>query len=315
METLVRRGHRSLHEYDGLLESLGYEEGARAAMVDLLQIQIDDDARAADARTAAAAKLAAKGLSLEQFRRAVILGITDISAFTPWLLAQGFTTPAAAVLLAELQFDRDEAVVAAARRQEADRRSQVGKAPLSDVRRAARLGLIPVGTYYARLRADGYTDDDVAIESDLLATEIAQDRAAQALAASRTAAPTDKGLTLGQLAAGVLAGAASLDSYIARALALGFTLEDAQVLAATLQDRIDATAAARARKADLMARGGDRELARADVEKAVRAGLRTLDEYGAWLAAQGYADDDAALLVEELQTALEAGGPGGPAEG
>jgi SOS response regulatory protein OraA/RecX len=306
-ETLVRRGHRTLHDYAALLDSLGFEEGSRAAMGELLQLHIDDDAAAAQLRADVAARSAAKGLTLEQFRRAVIVGAKPISAFTPFLLQNGFTTDAAAVLLAELQFDVDEAVAARARRAEADRRSQAPKAPLSDIRRAARLGLIRVDAYFARLRVDGYTEDEVAIESDLLAAEMARERALVAAAAARDAAAPAEALTLGQIAAAVRVGASTIGAYTARALALGFSTEDAETLTATLQAELDATAAARERRATLIAAGGDRELARADVEKAVRKGVKTLDEYGAWLTAAGYTDDDAALLVAVLQADVDAG--------
>jgi hypothetical protein len=307
METLVRRGHRSLHDYDALLETLGFEEGSRAAMIELLQLRIDDDAAAAAVRAATAARLAKKGLSLEQRRRAVVLGIMSIDEYSAWLLAQGVPASDAAILVAELQIDADEAAAARARRADADRRQQAGRAPLSDVRRAARLSLIPVDAYYARLRADGYTDDDVAIESDLLVAEIARTQAAQAAADAAAAAAPGKGLTLSQLAAAVAAGEASLDDYYGRAVQLGLSLEDADTLRRTLQDTLDVTAAARRRKGELAALGADRELARADVEKAVKQGLATLEAYAAWLEGAGYAPDDAALLVALLERAISGG--------
>jgi hypothetical protein len=310
-ETLVRRGHRSLAEYGALLADLGFDDGSRAAMIDLLHLHIDDDAAAAQLRADAAARATNKGLSVEQFRRAVMIGLTPIAQYQPFLLAHGFSADASVALLAELQFDVNEAAAARARREDADRRSQVGKAPLSDVRRAARLGLIPVDVYYARLRQAGYDDDDVAIESDLLAAEIGHTRALAAAAQAREDAAHLQGLTLGQLAAAVRAGAAAPRDYTARAIALGFSAEDADVLTRTLQDELDATAAARARRAALAAEGADRELARADVERAVKDGVTTIAEYAAWLAPPRYSEDDAALLVALLQAEIAAKDAGG----
>lgn len=307
LELLVRRGHRSLADYDAQLAALGFEEGARAAMRELLQLQIDDDAAAARTRAAAAAHLAARGLSLEQFRRAVVLGLKPINAFVDWLLAQGFSAADAGTLRAELAVDVAAADAAQRARDAADRRVQAGLAPLADVRRAARLRLIPVSVYEARLVAAGYTPDDLAIEQDLLATEISDDAAQQAAADAREASSTAPGLTLAQLRAAVLAGVATIDAYAGRAAALGFSAADTATLRATLQATLDATAAARARAAQLAAEGADREVSRADVEKAVRAGLQTLADYGAWLDAHGYAQDDAALLVAILAAATGAG--------
>jgi hypothetical protein len=311
METLVRRGHRSLGDYGALLTELGFDDGSRAAMVDLLQLHINDDAAAAQLRADAAARATHKGLTVEQFRRAVMIGITPIAAYQPFLLANGFSADAAVTLLAELQFDLDEAESARARRKEADSRSQVGKAPLSDVRRAARLGLIPVDVYYDRLRQAGYGDDDIAIESDLLSAEIGHARALQAAAEAAAAAAPSKGLTLAQLAAAVQAGVATTGDYYARALAIGFSDQDATTLTRTLQDTLDTTAASRERRAALAAEGADRELARADVERAVRKGVSTLDDYAAWLQPPRYSADDAALLVALLAAELAAGGGGG----
>jgi len=307
-ELLVRRGHRTLRDYDALLASLGYEDGSRAAMEELLQLQIDDDAAAAKLRAAKTAAAAVKGLTLDQMRRAVILKLRPITDYTPFLLQLGYTTPEAQLLVAELQADVDEAAAATARRDAADRRSQAPRAPLADVRRAARLGLIDIPVYVARMKADGYTDDDVAIELDLLTTEIAQLQQQQAAAAAADAASGQKGLTLAQLAAAVLAGVQPIGAYTARAAAIGLSPADAQTLTATLQAQLDTTAAARARKAQLAAEGADRELRRADVEKGVRDGLKTIDDYRAWLQGAGYADDDAALLVAELQIALDGAG-------
>lgn len=306
IETLVRRGHRTIHEYDALLASLGYDDGARAAMDELLQLKIDDDAAAAKLRADKAAAAAAKGLSIDQVRRGIILGLRDISTYTPFLLQLGYSSDDAALLLGELQTDVNEAAAAKARRDAADRRSQAPRAPLADVRRATRLGLIPIPVYVDRMKADGYTDDDVSIELDLLTTEIAHARALADAAAAKDTASGQKGLTLPQLAAAVLAGVQPIGAYTARAVAIGLSADDANTLTATLQETIDTTAVARARKDALAADNADRELKRADVEKAVKQGLKTTDDYFAWLQANGYADDDAALLVAELQNALDA---------
>jgi hypothetical protein len=316
-ELLVRRGHRTMADYAALLASLNFDQAAIAALRERLQIQIDDDAKAAAERLAAAAKLRNKGLSLDQFRRAVILGITPIAAFAPFLLDNGFSAAAVQVLVGELQTDRDEAVAAQQRRTDAARRLQAGSAPLSDVHRAARLGLIPVDRYYARLRADGYTDDDVAIESDLLTTEIADDAARKATAAEAEAKAAIKGLTLAQLAAAVKVGTAPIGDYHARAIAIGLSPADADTLTATLQAEVDARAARERRKAELAAAAPERELTRADVAKGVKQGLATIDDYAAWLDGAGYSPDDAALLVDELQTELagKAAGDTGPAGG
>jgi hypothetical protein len=304
VELLVRRGHRSMADYRALLASLGFDDAAIAAMAERLQILIDDDATAAEARKAAAAKLAARGLSLDQARRAVLLGLKTTTDYGSFLVGQGFKSDDVALLVAELQADLDEAAAARQRRANADRLSQAGKAPLADVRRAARLGLISLDAYTARLRAAGYDDDAVDVETDLLVTEIADDAARRAAAAAADARAAVKGLTLAQLAAAVKANTAPIADYFARAVEIGLSTDDAQLLADTLQAEIDARAAAKQRSADLANAAPERELSRADVAKSVKQGLQTMDAYQAWLLANGYDDDDAALLVAELETDL-----------
>jgi hypothetical protein len=280
-ELLVRRGHRTLPQYAALLQSLNFDEGAVAALVERLQILIDDDAATVAKRQAAEAKLQTRGLSLEQFRRAVLLGVKSVNDYATFLLDQKFAADAIAVLVAEVETDLDEAEAARRRRQEAERRSQAGSAPISSVRRAARLGLIPVSVYETRLRAAGYSDDDIALESDLLATERADDAARAAAADAADAASTDRGLTLGQLAAAVKANTATLDQYRARALAIGLSPDDAEILTDTLSETVLTLAAAADRQRTLAGDAAPRELARADLEKAVRKGVITIDDYAA----------------------------------
>jgi hypothetical protein len=300
-ELLVRRGHKTMNDYTAFLASLGYDAGSVAAMADLLQTTIDKDAQAAQIRADAAKKAATKGVTLEQVRRAIIVGVRDITTFTPWLLANGYSAADAKLLVDELQVDVNEAAAARARRAQADRAVQAGRAPLADVRRAARLGFIPVAVYFARLTADGYTADDIAIESDLLSAEIAAGKAQEAAAAAADAAATHKGLTLAEIAAAVLAGVEPIGDYYARAVAIGLSTDDATTLQQTLQEKLDVTAVARARQQQLAAEGADRDIARALEAKGVKDGLKTFDEYRAWLLSAGYGDDDAALLVAELQ--------------
>jgi hypothetical protein len=94
---------------------------------------------------------------------------------------------------------RPQPRVRAERMRSADRRP--GKAPLSDVRRAARLGLIPVDRLLRSPAAAGYTDDDIAIESDLLAAEIADVAARQGRGRAATRRPLTARSRLEQIAA------------------------------------------------------------------------------------------------------------------
>jgi len=306
LELLVRRGHRSLADFRATLAALGYDDVAQAALVERLQIAIQDDADKAALRKAAEAKLQDKGLTLEQMRRAVILGFKSTQDYAGFLLKSGVTADAVATLVQEVSFDADQAKAAAEKRAAAAARSQSRAAPLADVHRAARLGLIPVDVYTVRLQTDGYTADAIALELDLLTLEIADVQAARAKRTAADAKATDRGLTLAQTAAAVKAHELPIGSYTDRAIALGLSADDADVLTRVLQDELDAAAATAARKQQLADADPALELRRADVEKAVKDGLKTLDDYGAWLTEEHYAPEDVALLVAELQQTVNA---------
>ena len=305
-ETLVRRGHRTLTDYDGLLASLGFDDASRAAMIELLEIRIADDTTAREERAAAAARLRAKGISLEQARRAVLLGIRDEAWFERFLFDQGFTTDAQAVLIGELRDDVAEADAARQRRATEPAPTDARALPLATVHKAARLGLISVADYRARLERAGYSAEDIDLDVDLLLLEIADVQAARQAADQAETAARARGLSLEQLARAVKSGNATLDAYRARAAELGYTPEASQALVAVLEDELTTLTAARARRAALDQAAGGTDLTLGQIEDGVKAGLLTVDDYRAELEARGYDADEAALLTALLVNDLEA---------
>jgi hypothetical protein len=309
-ETLVRRGHKTMADYEQFLETIGIEEASRAALLDLLQIKIDDDVAARTARAAADARLASKGLSLEQFRRGVLLGVKTDAEFQRFMVDNGFTADAQIVLLAHLRADVAEGE--AARQRRIDAAEGVGslRAPLSDVARAARLGIVTVATYTARLVELGYTDDDVALETDLLVEEMASVQAARQARADAEAATPERGLSLAQTAQLVRTGRSSIDLYRDAARGLGYTAEAADALATLLQDELAADVTAERRRAAIAADAGVKHVSLGQLEAGVLAGLRSFDDYAAAVRDLGYGEDDAELLAGLLATRLERFGAG-----
>ena len=301
IEYNVRHGADSMADYTAYLQALGYDAASVAELKEKLQLEIDSDAAAAKVKAAAAARLQNKGLSLAEYHRAVVLGVKTVNEYSAFLLANGESADTAATLVQIATDDKAAADAAAAKRAATAKTQKAPAIKVTDLVKAARLGLIPISTYTARLTAAGYTADDIAIELDLLTEEIAQTKAAEAKAAAAAAKSTAKGLTLAEIAAAVKAGTTPIADYTARALALGLSTDDANTLTATLQDAVDLAAVTKARKEQLAAENASKELARADEVKAVTDGLKTIDDYSAWLTANGYSADDAALLVAELQ--------------
>jgi hypothetical protein len=305
LEILVRRGYRTMADFDATLRALNFDDAARAALRDRLQIQIDDDARAAAARDAANAKLRDKGLSWDQERRAVLLGVRTLDEAATFLLDNGFNADARDVLLAELRADVQEAEDARQRRESAAARVDARDAPLADIARAARLGLIPVQTYLDRLARDKWTDDAIALETDLLLTEIADVQAARARRDELEAASHDRGLSLEQAARVVRAHLAPIAVYVSAAQAAGYSDEATALLARLLADEVAGDDAAAARRGTIAGELAGKALTLAQLESSVLAGVRTLQAFGETVRGFGYSDEDAALLTALLQRRLE----------
>lgn len=309
-ELLVRRGHRTLEEYRALLQSLGFDEASQAAMVDLLSIHIADDTAAREQRQAIAAARDVKSLTFEQARRAVLLGLTPIDSFANYLAAEHYTAEAQGVLLEELRADLAIADAARAKRATADAQRAATALPIATLAHAAALGVITPAAYEHTLRASGYSDDDVAIELELLATAIAEAQAKRAAADAAKAAAADKGLSLDQLARAVQLGDATIEEYQARAGALGYTADAIATLTAVLEDQVSTADAAAARRTAIDGELAARSLSIGELEAAVKAGALSLEQYRAQLETWGYDPADAALLTNLL--ALKLAGAGSP---
>lgn len=310
-EQLVRRGVRSRAEYDALLVSLGFDDAARAAIGELLNLKIADDQKAAQARADAEAKLTAKGLSFEQFRRAVILNVKTVDQFQRFLVEQGFTADAQIALVAELRAAVVDADAARRRRMTADAAPGARELPLSTVRQAARLSVVSPNVYEARLVDAGYTSDDVAIDMELLLTEIADVQSARAKRDALEHQANAKGLSLADVERAVKAGVSTIEAYRAAAIGLGYSLDDVGTIVAVLEQELVSLGAAKTRRGQIageLLRGG---LSLEQLEATVKAGTETIAGYMAKLEALGYSADDAELLGTLLAGQLGQEPPGG----
>lgn len=304
-ERLVLRGARTLAQYDELLAGLGFDEASRAAMRELLDLQIAEAAAARELRAAAEQQLRERGLSIEQTRRAVLLGLLPIEAFDRFLVDQRFTADAHAVLMAELRLDLDEAEAARRARAELDGRVGTRELSLAVAARAARLGLIPTSAYVDRLQRAGFSEADVELQLDLLLHELAE---VQAQRARREAANADaevRGLSLVDVERAVRAGIRTIADYRARAAELGYGQAAIDDLVALLELELAQLGDARTRREQIVGELATRNLSLGQLEEAVTKGFATLDEFVAEVRALGYGADDAELLAALLAVDLE----------
>jgi hypothetical protein len=296
-ERLVRKGARTMAQYVTLLESLDVDEAAIPDFVAALQVLIDEDASARAEREKAAAAPAPTGLTLEQFRRAVVLGVKTLDQFSAYLIDARYTTDAQEVLIAELRADLDDAELARRRRAAPVPGSATPGTTLATIRRAAQLGIITPDAYIDRLRALGYSDDDLDLELELLLTEIADVQEARRRREVEPPAGAPAGLSLPELERAVKAGVSTIEDYRARAVALGKSPEEIAVLAAVVEREVQTLSAARAAHDNL----GLRLAAAGDDLKALDAGVKdgslTIVDYLAELGARGVAADEAQLVA------------------
>ena len=307
-EQLVRRGHRTIQEYTALLASLGYDDADQAAMAELLQLKINDDAAAASARALIDAQRKPGALTIAQFRRAVILGVKTSDQFDSFLTSLGVSPDQHALFMAELADDVSQADAARQRRAVADARTDARALSLSTVRQAARLGIITPATYQQRLEAAGYSADDVAIDLDLLLLEIGDVQGARQAASAADLTVPAKELTLAQIASAVKHGESTLEEYRSRAIALGLAADDADTITRVLADEVSATKAAKARRDQLAGALAGGTTTIAGLEDQVRAGALTVDDYIGQLVQLGISLEDADLLGSLLSDELNGGG-------
>ena len=305
-ERLVRRGVRTTAQYEQLLAGLGFDEGSIVAMRELLDLQIADDTAARLARERADEQRAGRSVTPSQYLRAVVLGAKSLDQYAEFLAAEGFDTDGQIVLLAEARAAVEDAEAARRRRDQAPAVGGDRPLPLSTVRRAARLGIIAPATYAERLRLANYSDDDIAIDIELLLAEIAaiQDRRAAREAAED--ARRDRPVPLAALARGVKVGTATMDQYAAALAAAGYAPAAANELLELLAAELAAVKDAEARRDEIAAELRARDINLDEWEAAVLERGAPFSWYAEQLASQGYGDDDIELLIGRLATLLEA---------
>jgi hypothetical protein len=303
-EALVLAGHWTFAQYNALLASLAFSEATIADLDLLLQDRVAKNQAAAAIRAGIGQASPTKGLSLAEARSAVLLGTWTVDQFQSYLVSAGYTADAIGVLIAELR----DAVVAAdaarARRAATPLPSDGRAVALADVTKAARLGVITPAAYQAELVSRGYSADDIALELDLLTTEIATTRAAQRLQPTTPGAAPAKALSLADTAKAVKAGQLTIDDYRTLAVQLGYSAADVQTLTNVLTDEVNTLAFASARHTTIAGALTLKGVDIAPIEAAVTAGTSTLDDYEQWILAQGYGAADAGLLRALLASHL-----------
>jgi hypothetical protein len=246
-------------------------------------------------------------IAIGTLEAAVLENVLTLEQYRSALEAAGYDPDERAILtelLAARVTDRRQAIAAREAAAELAARRSIS---LSDFERAVRLGVRTRADYAALLERLELPQINRALMIDLLDAEIAQDTAARATREAREAAAKIGGLSLGQRRRAVIAGVLTRAQYEAALVAAGWPAADQAAELALLDLELGAAGAAHARQAAIAAELATRALTLAQLRAAVLAGLRSLDDYAAALAIEGYGAEDtatlAALLARELAAA------------
>lgn len=242
LEQEVIAGIRPIADYQAALNAEGYSPMDQTDLVDLLQLRVDQGKVTAAKRTAAAAALTDRGISLAQAETAVKLGVIPIATYTTMLKAQGFAQDAIDVLqnslLAEVARTKKTQAAAAT----ATAAAATKGITLAETERAVLDGIEPITTYTAQLTQAGYSDADAQILTQLLQDKLIAAQAAAARHADAVGQATAKGISLASEEAAVIAGDLTMEDYNALLSRLGYDAVDIGILDALLQARISKAA-------------------------------------------------------------------------
>jgi hypothetical protein len=168
------------------------------------------------------------------------------------------------------------------------------------------VGALTLADYRDYLTRAGYGPEDVAALTGLLVDRLAAWGAAKTLLDQVDATASAAGLDLGALESDVLDGTSTIDDYTAALRGLGVADADVATLTDVLQQRVTAAGDAAQLAAGIDAALKLKQLSLSQWDAAVLDGLRTTDDYSAFLLAQGYAPSDAGVLVAIVQRKLDA---------
>lgn len=307
LEHAARLGVTTVAAYSAALDAAGYDPHSRDLLVGILQDQIAADAATLAKRKAAIARSPAGKISLVQLEQAVIDGIKPIADYTAAIAALGYDASDQETLTELLQVRVAHAAAAADKRKVAAARLAQRAISLTELERAVKLGVVPIAVYQAALAAVGFGANDQQILVQTLLAQVA--KSSQAAAKRNTVSKQlgKKGISLAQEEQLARDGIITTDAYQQFLTAQGYSDQDSTNLTDLLKLKIAQAQAAAKLHAAAAAKSADREIPIGKMEAAVTDGLRTMDDYRAYLADLGYDAIDTSTLVDVLAAKIAAG--------
>ena len=198
---------------------------------------------------------------------------------------------------------------------------------MSDVEAAVKRSILTIADFRGYCLRQGYSLADTQTLELLLLTDIKESTlaiAARAAAAAEKAAAAQAKLaeqaarraeidaelrvrevSLGQFEAMVRAGLRTIEQYREFLRTQKYAAEDVTALSELLGAQIDEHRQELARREELRAEARKKRVSLSDLERAVKRGLMSVDEYRSQLAVLGFGDEDRNLLARLLQGELD----------
>jgi hypothetical protein len=301
LERAVKLNFMSVEEYRSQLAGAGFSDNDRGLLAGMLQRELDLAIENEARKVEAARRLAERQVSLDDLERAVRLGQRSVDQYRARLTQEGFLPDDADLMADLLRADLAADQEARERRAEIDAKLKRKKISLGELEQAVRAGVRTMPDYRNVLVREGYSDEDAELLVRLLQLQIDADRQAADKRKEAEATLAERHIALSDVERAVKLGVLDMAAYKRVLTREGFIAEDQTTLVTLLTTEISGIRDAERKRAEAEKAAAKRNITLADIERAVRLGLRTLVEYQGVLASLGYAAQDQSTLVSLLQ--------------
>lgn len=286
-------------------QAVSQAAATKAANAKAAALRAQTKLAAAQAKAAAAAADAeAKGVSIAKYETLVLDGLKTIQDYQTFLAGKGLAADNVAAFTTVLQAKLTAAGAAGAATGQVTAGSKAKALNVSQLSAAAKEGFLTIDQYAADLEALGYSAADAQLLGEVLTNEISAAAVKAQTSAAAAAALGDRHVSLAQEENAVLLGIQTPEQYEAMLQAAGFAPEDQAILVGALKARLVTTQAAAAKKAAAAGVPGTKPLNLAELERAVRAGIKTPADYQTALVDAGYTPDAVQSLMSLLQLVI-----------
>lgn len=300
------RGLVSEDFYRSFLVTAKYDAESTAFLLDLARQDRERYLADQQRRDELAERAGKDALSIAQLERAVVGGLLSVAEYGGILRDRGFSANDVAILLRLTEQRIAELADARRRREEAERRAGEQGLSLAQIEQAVLRGITSMSDYDTWLDRAGFAPVDRAVLVQLLADKLAEYNAQRARRRANEDQARARSISLPDLERAVLAGVSTLEEYELALMRADFDNQSINTLVELLALELDARELAKRKREEAEQRANSRGLSLADLARAVRWNVLTVDQYRAAVEALGYRGADLDVIVETFVRELQA---------